>query len=84
MLATCAVGLLYPVLRKQSGAPSWLALNVVISMLSVVSGTIAGLVVGGHPVAVALAFMLGYGAANFGLVLVVDAYTEGKGWGENA
>lgn len=84
MLATCAVGLLYPVLRKQSGAPIWLALNVVISMLSVVSGTIAGLVVGGHPVAVALAFMLGYGAANFGLVLVVDAYTEGKGWGENA
>ena len=84
MLATCAVGILYPVMRRQAGAPVWLGLNVVISMLSVVAGTLAGIIVGGHPVAVALAFMLGYGAANFGLVILVDAYTEGKGWADNA
>jgi putative nucleotidyltransferase with HDIG domain len=72
-----------PVARRQTGAYVWLGLNLAISALSVVCGAIVGMAVGGHQLAVALGFMLGYGLANFGLVVLVDAYSEGQVWTDN-
>jgi len=83
LVATFAVGMMLPVARRQTGASVWLGLNLAISGLSVVCGWLVGSLVGGHQLAVALGFMLGYGLANFGLVVLVDATSEGKVWTDN-